>query len=105
MHAVLVGSEGETSGPFRCFELENGEVLFEGLERLGLRLPHGCLAGACGACKVVVLEGDENLEPSGVIEDNTLNSIYQDNPRAKNKVIRLSCRAKVLGSVKLRPFK
>ena len=89
----------------RSFQLENEEVLYDGLERQQLQLPHGCLAGACGACKVVILEGDQNLDRPSVIEQDTLDAIYKNNPHAHGKVIRLSCRAKVLGPIKATPFK
>ena len=88
----------------RSFELADGEVLYEGLERQGLELPHGCLAGSCSTCKVIILEGSENLDGPGVIEADTLASVYQNNPSIKNKVIRLSCRAKVLGPIRAMPF-
>lgn len=91
------------SADFQSFELADGEVLYEGLERQGVQLPHGCLAGSCSSCKVVILEGAENLDRPGVIEANTLKSVYEGNPQVKDQVIRLSCRAKVLGPIKATP--
>ena len=101
MPTVLIALQGVQS---QNFELEQGEVLYDGLERQGLELPHGCLAGACGACKVVVLEGAAHLDEPGVVEKNSLEAIYRDFPHAKGKAIRLSCRARVLGKVKITPF-
>ena len=91
---------------FKSFEFKAGETFYEGLERQGKVLPHGCLAGACGACRLVILEGAENLDEPGPIEKNTLDSICRGTPHAEGKTIRLGCRAKVLkGSVKAIPFK
>ena len=90
--------------PPEVFELREGEVLYDGLERQGLELPHGCLAGSCSTCKVIILEGDENLERPGAVEVDTLRSVYGNNPSIKDKVIRLSCRAKVLGPIQAIPL-
>jgi ferredoxin len=87
------------------FELPTNEILYNGLEDRGLVLPHGCLAGSCGACKIEVTQGKEHLTPAGVIETNTLNAIYDQYKKEwgeKNiseKTIRLSCRAKIIGDV------
>ena len=102
MPTVLIALQ---DSQFQRFELEEGEVLHEGLEKQQLKLPYGCLAGACGACKVVVLEGAENLDSPGTVEKDTLAAIYRDHPHAKGKTIRLSCRAKVIGPIKAMPFK
>lgn len=86
------------------FHIEKGETLYEGLEKKGKTLPHGCLAGSCGACKVVILENPQNLEKVGIVERSTLTSIYNDNPHIRKKTIRLSCRSRIKGSVTLAPF-
>ena len=88
----------------QTFELTQGELLYQGLKQRGLDLPHGCLAGACSACKVEVLAGAENLDQPGVVEQNTLDAVCQKNPAMTNKTIRLSCRARVFGSVKITPL-
>ncbi|MCY4643102.1 MAG: 2Fe-2S iron-sulfur cluster-binding protein [Bacteriovoracales bacterium] len=88
----------------KSFTLDEGEILYEGLARQGLELPHGCLAGSCSVCKIIVVKGAENLDHPGVIESNTLKSTYEDNPDARDKCLRLSCRARVLGSVEVMPF-
>lgn len=88
--------------------LEENEILYNGLEDQGIILPHGCLAGSCGACRVEVVEGQENLSPAGVIETNTLNALYAQyktecgEEKMKGKTIRLSCRAKVIGDISIR---
>lgn len=91
----------------KSFEVQEGKILFDELERQGLLLPHGCLAGSCGSCRIIILEGAENLSLLGAVETDTVASIknhYCETNRAEevtNKNIRLSCRAKVLGNVKI----
>jgi ferredoxin len=95
----------------KVFDVNEAEILYDSLCDRGHELPHGCLAGSCGACKVEILSGAENLQMPGVIEKNTLDAIRDDyiqknGPDSmKDKEIRLSCRAKVLGDVKIKPFK
>lgn len=79
------------------FEVEAGKVLFDELERQGLTLPHGCLAGSCGSCRIEILEGAENLSNAGAVESDTISHIQTNYPL--NKIIRLSCRAKVNGDI------
>lgn len=93
------------------FEVSEGEILYDSLFDRGHELPHGCLAGSCGACRVEVLSGESNLQPAGIVEQNTIEAIKADY-LVKNgagsldhKTIRLSCRAKVLGDVVFKPLK
>ncbi len=88
----------------KSFELKNNEVLFEGLERHGFELPHGCLSGSCSACKVEVLEGAENLDQPGEVEADTLASVYKTYKFDESKKLRLSCRAKVIGDIVIKEF-
>lgn len=89
------------------FELNSDEIIYEGLERQGLELAHGCLAGSCGVCKVEIIEGINNLKPAGAVETDTINHVK--NSMAKktgdesflNKNIRLSCRARISGPIKI----
>ena len=89
----------------RKFEVNQGQILFDELERQGFILPHGCLAGSCGACRIEILEGAENLSQLGAVEKDTVESIiktYCETNRAEavvNKNLRLSCRTKVLGDI------
>jgi ferredoxin len=87
------------------FEVNTDEVIYEGLERQGLELPHGCLAGSCGACRIIIQDGIENLKAPSAVESDTINHI-KNNLAAKTgdksyleKNIRLSCRARVLGNI------
>jgi ferredoxin len=86
----------------KIFDVNEGEILYDSLYERGLELPHGCLSGSCGACRVEVTSGLENLAMPGVIEKNTIESL-----RAELKIenIRLSCRAKVIGDVTICPIK
>ena len=93
------------------FEVSQGDVLFDSLAEQGERLPHGCLSGSCGACRIEVLVGAENLHPASVVEQNTIDAVKLELERIHgpeawaNKNIRLSCRAKVLGDILIRPIK
>lgn len=93
------------------FELNEDETLFDGLENQGYTLPHGCLAGSCGACRVEIIQGEENLRAPSVVEENTIQAIRENYVRIHGKgaldgkTVRLSCRAKVLGDIEIRPLK
>lgn len=95
----------------KTVEVNNGEILYDSLYDRGVELPHGCLSGSCGACRVEVLEGQENLVAPGVIETNTIDALKDEFSKVhgpefvQGKAIRLSCRAKVNGDVTIRPIK
>lgn len=95
----------------KTFEVNEGEILYDSLYDRGEELPHGCLSGSCGACRVEVVSGMENLQPPGVIEKNTIDALKDEFSKTKgvdfvNKTeIRLSCRAKVTGDVCILPIK
>lgn len=95
----------------QSFELNESELLFDGLDRQGLTLPHGCLAGSCGSCRVEVHEGSENISPASAIEKNTIEALITEynqkygEDHAKGKTIRLSCRSKVNGDISISPLK
>lgn len=93
--------------------IEIGQTLYEAFEDDGIELPHGCLAGSCGSCKVVVTEGDQFLKAPGAIEKDSISHITETYNREngetflQNKVVRMSCRAKLEseGDIKFAPFK
>jgi ferredoxin len=93
------------------FEVNEGEILYDALYDRGEELPHGCLSGSCGACRVEVVSGKENLQPAGIIEQNTIDALKDEFSKiygpefVKDKEIRLSCRAKVNGNVCITPIK
>lgn len=96
------------------FEIGENQTIFDAAEEENITMPHGCLAGSCGSCRVYVLEGAENINPPSLIEENTIKSIAADyrekdpaSPFTNEKKIRLSCRAKIngKGNIKVSPFK
>lgn len=93
------------------FEVEEGSNLWESLETLGHKLPSGCLAGSCGSCRINVLEGLENLSKLSVIEADTIEHLNQSYLETNgeewinSKDLRLSCRTKVNGDVKIHILK
>ena len=85
------------------FEVNNDKILFDELERQGHSLPHGCLSGSCGSCRVEIIEGAENLSPMSAVEADTVEMVKIN--YGPNQTIRLSCRAKILGNIKIRILK
>lgn len=103
MPTVLVSS-GLPNEEDQKFQVLEGKIVFDELERLGLLLPHGCLAGSCGSCRIEILEGAENLSPLGAVETDTVEAINRS-ASVVNKNIRLSCRAKIYGDIKIAVLK
>lgn len=95
----------------KAFEVNKDEILYDSLYDRGEELPHGCLSGSCGACRVEVVIGKENLQPPGVIEQNTIEALKDEFSKlhgpefVQEKEIRLSCRAKVIGDITIIPIK
>jgi len=93
------------------FEVKENDIIFDALDNAGEKLPHGCLAGSCGACRIEILEGNENLKPPSEVEKNTIEAITQNYERvngtgsAAGKNIRLSCRTRVQGDVSFTTLK
>ena len=105
MPTVLVHSESPNeseASKTREYKVNLSQILYDELDRQGLQLPHGCLAGSCGSCRIHVVKGIENLSPMGVVETDTVMHIQDQYP---GKTVRLSCRAKVLGDVEIIPLK
>ncbi|MBD65164.1 MAG: hypothetical protein CME62_08155 [Halobacteriovoraceae bacterium] len=84
---------------------ENNKTIFDALEEENIELSHGCLAGSCGACRVFILEGAENLSEPSEVESNTLASLMANYKRIhgedffEGKTLRLACRAKIKGDI------
>jgi ferredoxin len=94
------------------YDLQNPEKpIYYNLLEQGKELPHGCLAGSCGACKIEVIEGKNNLKLCSTIEQNTIDAIIEEYneklgpEELKSKCIRLSCRAKTNGSITIKSLK
>jgi ferredoxin len=95
----------------KTHDVKEGEILYDALYDRGEELPHGCLSGSCGACRVEIITGNSNLNPPGVIEQNTIDAVTDEFTKTKGKeftegkTIRLSCRAKIIGDVTFRPLR
>lgn len=95
----------------KTFEVNDGEILYDALYDRGYELPHGCLSGSCGACRVEITSGKEHLQPPSVVESNTIDAIKEEfvktegSASIEGKEIRLSCRARVQGDVTFKPIK
>jgi ferredoxin len=95
----------------KTFEVKDGDVIYDALSDQGFDLPHGCLSGSCGACRIEVISGIDNLSLAGAIEQNTVEAVTEEfagkygQSFVESKTIRLSCRAKVKGDVVINPIK
>jgi ferredoxin len=95
----------------KSFEVKQGEVLYDSLSDQGYELPHGCLSGSCGACRVEIINGKEHLSLPTFVEKNTIDALKEEfrqnhgDSFVECKEIRLSCRAKVVGDIDIKPIK
>ena len=90
----------------QVFEIPQDSILHDALDAQGYKLPHGCLAGSCGACRVEVVSA-QGLHPAGAVEQNTIDALNEErvSKGLSPLAIRLSCRAKVSGEVKIKLIK
>lgn len=102
MHEALFKTEeGE-----KKFEVRDGELIWDELDRLGTKLPAGCLAGSCGTCRINILQGKQNLVPMGAVETDTVKHLCEQisgkfgEKFVQSKSIRLACRARIKGNFK-----
>jgi ferredoxin len=101
----------EIDGETKEIEAKEGARIFDELEKQGISLPHGCLAGSCGSCRILIIEGVENVSAPSTIEKDTVNHMKQTymekygEDYMKGKTLRLSCRAKVQGPIRITPCK
>jgi len=89
MHTVL---NEETKDQVKACE---NQTIFDAFDENNLVLPHGCLAGSCGACLVEITQGIELLNEMSIIEENTIQSLKNSYKALASKDLRLSCRARV----------
>lgn len=82
----------------QSFAVNSEGLIYDELENQGCILPHGCLAGSCGSCRIEMISGAENLSVPSRVEQNTIDALSSSHP---NKVIRLACRARVLGDIEI----
>ena len=96
-------------GKEQKFDIDEKGTIYDGVLDKGLDLPHGCLAGSCGACRAEVLEGIEHFSASSKVEEDTLTAIISEYKEKKVKAIdkkniRLTCRSRISGDVKITPL-
>ena len=65
---------------------DNGEWLYDAVQRANIGIPFSCKAGACGTCATEILEGYDNLGEQSAREVRALNSTNLD-----PKKFRLPC--------------
>ena len=101
-------SEGKKAPTLFKGEIDLGVTLYEGLKEAGCQLPHGCLAGSCGSCRILVYQGAELLEPAMVIEKDTIESLKETYGQQfalscsqEGIHLRMACRAKIKREGKL----
>lgn len=110
MPNVLIKMKDESE---LSLELDKEEVLYDGVERHGTKLPHGCLAGSCGSCRCIIHKGHELLAPARAIEMNTIEHIVEKYEEKygvgflEGKIVRLACRARIKeeGDIIIEPIK
>ena len=93
-----------TADDNKSYEVKSDSIIYDALMDQGKDLPHGCLSGSCGACRIEILEGSQNLSPATFIEKNTLESLKDELNLKKDFPLRLSCRAMVIGDVRIKPY-
>jgi len=83
-------------------EVGVGKTIYEEIMPHGHKFPHGCLNGVSGACRMIVLKGDQFLSPPSEKELKTLQIIFKNyqnkfgEEALKGKIIRLSCQSKFI---------
>ena len=78
----IIGFSGEEK------DFEPGELLRDKCEEMGV--PFGCKDGECGCCRIVILEGENNLSKKNEKEKKVLGN---DDPKE-----RLACQTKIMKS-------
>ena len=76
--------------------VESGAFLMPALLAAGLPVASSCKGdGICAKCRIVILEGHENLSKIGSLE-----RMLKDRLRIPNE-IRISCQTQVLGDIRI----
>jgi ferredoxin len=95
-------------GQERTYSVESGSNLLDSLNKQNASLPAGCLAGSCGACRLIIVRGPHNLSEPDQMEKDTIESIKVNYRRMygpehlKTENVRLGCRAIVNGDVMIK---
>jgi ferredoxin len=89
----------------KAFELTSQETIYDGFLNHGIDLPHGCLSGSCGACRIEIVKGSQNLSAPSFIEKNTIQSLKEEFHLSSDFSLRLACRAcAVTGDIEFKKF-
>jgi ferredoxin len=102
---IYVSPETGENTKEESFELAAEELIFDGLDRQGVTLPHGCLAGSCGSCAISVSCGADNIKPMSRVEADTVEHVKTTRDFPAGEGVRLSCRAKITGDITLKLVK
>lgn len=113
MPSVSISLNPDNPEEIQELEVELNQTIYDECEQKGTELPHGCLAGSCGSCRIEIIEGSEFLKPASLIEQNTIDALKEEMTERygaeflEGKEIRLSCRARLVedGKVSFRPIK
>ena len=105
MPKVLVHVHSKTDQSLietKLFEVDSNAIIYDALESQDFVLPHGCLAGSCGSCRIEMLQGRESLSDMSAVEKDTVESLTKDYP---DKDLRLSCRARIKGDIEIKVYR
>ena len=75
-------------------DCQEGEIILDILEKVGIEYPHGCLNGSCGVCAINI-DNHDALMPKSLVEASTLEGF------GFSEKTRLACRAKIKSNIKL----
>lgn len=105
MPTVLVQIHKKSDQSFietKIFTVDSNAIIYDALESQDFVLPHGCLAGSCGSCRIEVLKGKDSFSEMSAVEKDTVESLTKENP---GKDLRLSCRARIKGDIEIKIYR
>lgn len=76
-------------------EVSGEQFLLSELEDQGVKIARGCFAGSCGVCRAEVLEGENNLTPPEIVEQDTIKHLKETH----NIDFRMPCTCKAMDDV------
>lgn len=82
----------------REIHCEAGDNLFESLQKNEVAVDTACVGkGTCGLCRVKITDGENNLNPTGPLDEKHLGNVYFVTK------VRLACQTIVQGDVTIEP--
>ena len=81
---------GNTIGPAKTVDVENGGELVDICDKYFAPIPFSCRSASCGTCHVEIVEGEELLAPPEEQEEELLDILGGD-----GETRRLACQARV----------